>query len=112
METIIQVKNLSLQFPLRYGTVQALRNVSIDIPRGKVTALVGESGSGKTTLATALMKLVSFPGEITEVENLAKLPPFAAVVLIAISVVLTLIAGLFPSGVAANKDPVVALRTE
>ena len=68
MESIIQVKNLSLQFPLRYGTVQALRNVSIDIPRGKVTALVGESGSGKTTLATALMKLVSFPGEITEGE--------------------------------------------
>ena len=66
METIISVKNLSLQFPLRYGTVQALRGVSIDIPRGKVTALVGESGSGKTTLATALMKLISFPGEITE----------------------------------------------
>lgn len=65
METIISVKNLSLQFPLRYGTVQALRDVSIDIPRGKVTALVGESGSGKTTLATALMKLISFPGEIT-----------------------------------------------
>lgn len=68
MESIIQVKNLSLQFPLRYGTVQALRGVSVDIPRGKVTALVGESGSGKTTLATALMKLVSFPGEITEGE--------------------------------------------
>ena len=64
MDTIIRVKDLSLQFPLRYGTVKALRNVSIDIPRGKVTALVGESGSGKTTLATALMKLVSFPGEI------------------------------------------------
>lgn len=68
MDTIINVKDLSLQFPLRYGTVQALRNVSIDIPRGKVTALVGESGSGKTTLATALMKLVSFPGEITSGE--------------------------------------------
>jgi peptide/nickel transport system ATP-binding protein len=70
METIISVKNLSLLFPLRYGTVKALRNVSIDIPRGKVTALVGESGSGKTTLATALMKLISFPGEITEGEIL------------------------------------------
>lgn len=68
MDNIIKVKDLSLQFPLRYGTVQALRNVSIEIPRGKVTALVGESGSGKTTLATALMKLVSFPGEITNGE--------------------------------------------
>lgn len=68
MDNIIKVSDLSLQFPLRYGTVQALRNVSIEIPRGKVTALVGESGSGKTTLATALMKLVSFPGEITNGE--------------------------------------------
>ena len=49
---------------------------------------------------------------ITNIANLASLPPFAAVVLIAISIVLTLIAGLFPSGVAAKKDPVVALRTE
>lgn len=68
MEPIIRVKNLSLQFPLRYGTVQALRNVDVEIPKNKVTALVGESGSGKTTLATALMKLVSYPGEITEGE--------------------------------------------
>ncbi len=50
--------------------------------------------------------------DITDIANLAKLPPIAAVILIVISVVLTLIAGLFPSGVAAKKDPVVALRTE
>ena len=50
--------------------------------------------------------------EITEVADLASLPPLGAIILIVISVVLTLIAGLFPSGVAAKKDPVVALRTE
>lgn len=49
---------------------------------------------------------------ITDIANLAALPPVAAVILIAISVILTLIAGLMPSGVAAKKDPVVALRTE
>ena len=42
----------------------------------------------------------------------AVLDPVAAVILIAISVVLTLIAGLIPSRKAAKKDPVVALRTE
>ena len=42
----------------------------------------------------------------------AYLNPFAAVVLIGISVVLTSIAGLIPAKSAANKDPVVALRTE
>ncbi len=42
----------------------------------------------------------------------AKLPPIAAVILVAISVVLTVIAGLIPSGLASRKDPVIALRTE
>lgn len=42
----------------------------------------------------------------------AVLPAAAAVILVAISMGLTVIAGLIPSRVAANKDPVVALRTE
>ena len=42
----------------------------------------------------------------------AYLPPIAAVILVAISILLTFIAGLIPSGFAARKDPVVALRTE
>ncbi len=46
------------------------------------------------------------------IENVAQLAPLAAVILIAISVVLTLVAGLIPAGSAARKDPVEALRTE
>lgn len=42
----------------------------------------------------------------------AKLPWQAGVALIAISMVLTFLAGLIPSSLAAKKDPVVALRTE
>lgn len=42
----------------------------------------------------------------------AVLPGPAAVVLVLISIVLTVIAGLIPAKVAANKDPVIALRTE
>ena len=42
----------------------------------------------------------------------AVLPPVAAVLLVAISMLLTFIAGLIPSRLAAKKDPVVALRTE
>ncbi len=49
---------------------------------------------------------------ITDIAGLSVLPPLAGVILIAISVLLTLIAGLFPSRIAAKKDPVVALRTE
>ena len=49
---------------------------------------------------------------LTEVSNVAVLPIRGAVMLIAISMILSLIAGLIPSRVAARKDPVVALRTE
>ena len=42
----------------------------------------------------------------------AILPPEAAIILVLISVLLTLIAGFFPSRLAAKKDPVEALRTE
>ncbi len=50
---------------------------------------------------------------LTGIENLrAFLPPIAALILIGISVLLTLISGIIPSKSAAKKDPVVALRTE
>ncbi len=49
---------------------------------------------------------------ITDVPNLAQLPPIAAVVLICISVFLTFIAGLIPAASASRKDPVIALRSE
>ena len=42
----------------------------------------------------------------------ASLPLVAAIVLITISVLLTVIAGLIPSKLASKKDPVIALRTE
>lgn len=49
---------------------------------------------------------------IAEIGNIAALPVGGAIILVAISVVLTLIAGLIPSRIAAKKDPVEALRTE
>ena len=50
---------------------------------------------------------------LTGIGNLsAYLPWSVAFILIAISVFLTLIAGVIPSRSAAKKDPVVALRTE
>ncbi len=49
---------------------------------------------------------------VPEVGSIALLNPFAAIALIGVSVLLTLVAGLIPAGAAAKKDPVVALRTE
>lgn len=51
-------------------------------------------------------------GGLVGVYTLAALPILQAVLLVTISVVLTFVAGLVPSSIAAKKDPVVALRTE
>ena len=61
--------------------------------------------------------LLTFPinaliRSLTDVNAAAILPGAAAVILVVISMVLTVIAGAIPSRLAARKDPVVALRTE
>jgi len=49
---------------------------------------------------------------ITDISNVSSLPVFGGIVLVLISMLLTVIAGLIPSSMAAKKDPVIALRTE
>ncbi len=49
---------------------------------------------------------------LTDISHLAALPTAGAVALVAVSMLLTLVAGLIPSRLAAKKDPVEALRTE
>ena len=49
---------------------------------------------------------------LTAIPNAASLPVNGAIILVIISIVLTMIAGLIPARFAAKKDPVEALRTE
>ena len=46
------------------------------------------------------------------ISGIASLPIIGSIILVIISMVLTMIAGLIPSKMASKKDPVVALRTE
>ena len=71
----------------------------------------GVIGIGVTLLLIIPINLIIH--HVTGIPTLsAQLPPMAGVILVLISMALTVIAGLFPSGYAAKKDPVVALRTE
>lgn len=72
--------------------------------------------SGMIGIGVSLLMLIPINAILysaTEIEGLsAYLPPVAALILVAISMTLTLIAGIIPSRLAAKKDPVEALRTE
>ena len=64
-ETLLAVKDLSIDFHLRTHVLHAVRNVSFNLERGKTLALVGESGSGKSVTARALMRIIDKPGQMT-----------------------------------------------
>lgn len=78
------------------------------------TALIGLASG---VLGIVISVLLTFPinnliERLSGAEDIAFLPPQAAVGLIAISLILTILAGLIPARMAAKKDPVIALRTE
>jgi peptide/nickel transport system ATP-binding protein len=65
---ILSVKNLSLEFKTRTGTVKALDKVHLEILKGQTVGLVGESGSGKSVLSYAILGLLDKAAKITSGE--------------------------------------------
>ncbi|MBQ8448643.1 MAG: FtsX-like permease family protein, partial [Clostridia bacterium] len=70
----------------------------------------GMIGIGVTVLLNIPINIII--KSFTDIGNIATLPWQGAVLLVLISMALTLIAGVFPSKIAAKKDPVEALRSE
>ena len=60
-DPILRIRGLSLGYDSDAGVVIAVDNLSLDIPRGRISSVVGESGSGKSTLANAIMGFIKYP---------------------------------------------------
>ena len=55
----LEVKNLKISFRTNNGKVQAVRDISFNLERGKTLAIVGESGSGKSVTSRAIMGILA-----------------------------------------------------
>ena len=98
------------------GILRAMGASKKDIRR-IFTAETAIEGFISGVLGIAITLLATIPintivAKMTNVENVAQLPWEAALILIGISIVLTMLAGLIPSRIAAKKDPVESLRSE
>ena len=62
---LLDVRNLSVQFTTRAGTVTVLDDISFTLERGERISFVGESGCGKSMTALALMGLLPAMGRVS-----------------------------------------------
>lgn len=98
------------------GVIRSLGGRKRDVSRLFIaeTSMIGLAsgliGVGFTYLASVVINAIVSP--LTGIATIALFPWHEAVIMIGVSVILTLISGVFPARAAARKDPVVALRTE
>ena len=65
-ETLLEIKNLCVEFKTMAGTVHAVDHLSYTLHRGEKLGIVGESGSGKSVSSLAMMQLIpNPPGKVT-----------------------------------------------
>lgn len=69
-DTVLRVRDLRISFRTVSGKVQAVRDVSFNLERGKTLAIVGESGSGKSVTTRAVMGILAKNGIVESGEIL------------------------------------------
>lgn len=98
------------------GILRAIGASKRDVSRvfNAETLIIGLVSGVLGIAITILLDLIANPiiESVTGVGGLAALPVLGAVILIAISVLLTIVAGLIPARIASRKNPVEALRSE
>jgi len=63
--SFLKINNLSVDYKMRRETVNAAKNVNIEVSKGEILGLVGESGSGKSTVGNAIINLIDEPGKVS-----------------------------------------------
>jgi peptide/nickel transport system ATP-binding protein len=63
---LLEVRDLTVEFATRRGTVRAVQAVDITVGKGETLAIVGESGSGKSVTSYAVMRILDRAGKIAE----------------------------------------------
>jgi polar amino acid transport system ATP-binding protein len=66
MEPIIHIENVTKKF----GALEAVRNVSLDIQKGEVVMIIGPSGSGKSTLLRCINRLEKYDEGLIVVDGI------------------------------------------
>ena len=69
-KAILDIKNVSIAYPISIGVVRAVEEVSLTLADDEALGLVGESGCGKSTLGLSILKLLRPPGRVTSGEIL------------------------------------------
>jgi peptide/nickel transport system ATP-binding protein len=64
-ETVLEVRNLQVEFISDSSNVKAIDDISFQLNQGETLGIVGESGSGKSVTALAIMGLLQYPGKVT-----------------------------------------------
>lgn len=103
---MLRLENITKDYITGDSKVQALKGISLQFRKSEFVSILDQSGCGKTTLLNIIIKAV------TDIGGLASLPVVGGIILVVISMLLTVIAGLIPAKMASKKDPVEALRTE